>query len=419
MIHACTYRFRPLAFALAALCLGVGLLAPAGAWAHFTRPFVRQLTGVPDGVDGAEVPFETESIGAISLDGEGNLLIAKRGGKTLDEFGSSGAYKGTLQVPLSSGEAIGTGVAFNTLSSGPFSGDIYVSSSPGRYAWKTEILNKNGVLQKSFALPEKGFSVGKRVLAVDNSNNPLDSSAGDVYALGAYQSASLQKYNAAGEPAAWEGFNAKGFEGCGCSVSGNEIVFNVLAETSALAVDPVSGNLWVAIGKSVFEFTPRGEIIREITGEEAPLLGEIKAFNTSIDSLAVDPTNGDVLVSIANTVTTPTGSFGEGAVDEFDSEGVYLGQVTQAAGLTLRGAYGLAVGASGQAYVVNRPFDSYVIDNDTHAVDVFGSGHFDPGLHPAVTSDAKSTSVTLNGLVDPNPISTLKKPVLAAAVLNM
>jgi hypothetical protein len=154
---------------------------------------------------------------------------------------------------------------------------------------------------------------------------------------------------------------------------------------------------------AVLEFNPKGEVIREVTGEEASGLGEgghgFFGYEVEVEGLAVDPTNQDLLVALSYG-GAGQGHLGQlGAVDEFNSEGAFLGQITEAAGQPLSGAYGLAVDSQGHAYVVNH--DRNAGEGSTHAVEEFEAGHFVPGLRPAAATQSTETSAVLNGFVDP------------------
>jgi hypothetical protein len=389
------------------LCLV--LLAPSVASAHFVRPFLRSFAGTPTGKEGAVVPFgfevrryavegkEGDQVTevapggpfGVAVDGEGNVWAVgnrvegeEQSAHTitqLDEFGPSGAYKEMLE-PVRGGESVTVeGLAINT-SANPlesYAGAFYLASSE-----EVDIFSKAGVFEKSFPYTSQS---GREhtAIAVDNSTDPLDLSAGDVYIYEGLAGKSLLKFNAAGEPENWEDF--KGSETCGCSVSKNEILFqNGGSPEGGVAVDPSDGDIWVGSDKSVFEFSPSGELIREITEGEAPGLSGV----APIYGLAVDPANRDVLVSL-----------GEGAVDEFDSEGAFLGQITEAAGRRFSGAHGVAVDSEGHAYVINR--SRYAYEGGAHELDEFEEGHFVPGLRLSAATQRTQTSAVLNGYVDP------------------
>jgi hypothetical protein len=390
--------------------LCVALLVPSVASAHFVRPFLRQFTGTPTGKEGAVVPFgfqvsrftgppevtEVSPAGpfGVAVDGEDDVWVAGSrvegegaSAKTrarLDEFGPSGVYGQTLELSsLNTVESLAVGLT----------GAFYVTENYKNQ--EVDIFSKTGVLEKTFHPSGEALNgdASLETLAVDDSTDPLeDPSAGDVYDLLSDQTnrASLQKFNAAGEPRAWENF--KGTESCHCSVAGNEIFFSN-GGGKGVAVDPANGDIWVAIGKIVFEFSPGGELIREVRGEEAPGLEQKSHgfYGVEIEGLAVDPTNEDLLVSLT--------SYSGGAVDEFDSEGIFLGQVVEAGGQRLSGAFGVAVDSEGDAYVVNH--DKNAGEGATHAVDEFERGHFVPGLRPAAATQDRQSSAVLNGFVDP------------------
>jgi hypothetical protein len=381
------------------------LLAPAVASAHFVRPFLRSFAGTPTGKEGAVAPFGFEVIRTghlgeittvypggpfgVAVDGEDDAWVlgnrVEGEGREaslhtqLDEFGPSGTYQGMLEPVRGSESLTVEGLAINTSADPlePYAGAFYLASSE-----EVDILSKAGVFEKSF--PYTSHSGREHTaIAVDNSTDPLDLSAGDVYVYEGLEGKSLLKFNAAGEPENWEDF--KGSAACGCSVSKNELRFQQGGSPEGgVAVDPSDGDIWVGSDKSVFEFSPSGELIRDITEGEAPGLSGV----ASIYGLAVDPANRDVLVSL-----------GEGAVDEFDSEGAFLGQITEAAGRRFSGAHGVAVDSEGHAYVINR--SRYAFEGGAHELDEFEEGHFVPGLRPSAATQRTPTSAVLNGYVDP------------------
>ena len=411
------------------LCLV--LFAPAVASARFVRPFLRSFTGTPTGKEGAVVPFGFDRIVnavtgqqvveifpggpfGVAVDGEGDAWVlgnrvegegqAASLHTQLDEIGPSGAYKGMLE-PERGGESLTVkALAINTSANPlePYAGAFYLVSSKEVY-----ILSKAGVLEKSFPLSNSGSGGEDEKIAVDNSTEPLrDPSAGDVYVYregseSGGQTELLSKFNAAGEPVDWEGF--KGSESCNCYVAGNEIVFrDGVAQHSGLAVDPVDGDIWVeAADKAVFEFSPGGALVREITQEEIPHVSS--EVEMEVDGLAVDPTNEDLLVSLTGERTENGSTQTVGTVDEFDSGGAFLGQFTEAAGEPFSGAFGMDVDSHGDLYVVNHPYQDEMglLGGGTHAVDEFEAGHFVPGLRPAAATQRTQTSAVLNGFVDP------------------
>jgi hypothetical protein len=417
-------RFACLLAVAGVMLLG-GMLLAGPASAHFVRPFVRAVSGTPTGEGGAEVPFfsgisEGRALGggpeAVAADGEGHLWVMERqvgvrereregrqeGGKpseegVLDEFGPTGASY----------------VRAVTLK-GPSEGSFAVNSSSSTDTFdavgndEVVIFNESGEVVKKFAIgsdPAKG-------IARDGSTDPLDPSAGDFYVFSSVhedlareaKQVAIRKFDSAGEEA--------NFEGCGgCSgVSGNEIVLPAKYgneesyQRYALAVDPVNDDIYIAVeqgvsgsgtGRGVLEFEPSGRLVREINGEEAPGFPqpESAAFS-SIEGLAVDPSNGDLLVTQQGEATGKQ----YGVVDEFDSEGVFLGQITETATEPLLGAFGVAVDGEGDAYVIDHAYDQA---SGTHAVDVYGAGHFVPVFRPAAASERTGVSAVLRGFVNP------------------
>jgi hypothetical protein len=419
------------------------LLVPSVASAHFVRPFVRQITETPltgagevtagsdvvesvvtvggafavgEEIEGEGIPAGTTILfvgsgklsgvlilsaeaeetvvsdtltikhpfngpEGIAVDGEEDLWVLE-GGNSLYEFGPSGAYRETLQPPsLNGAESVAIGPA----------GAMYISSTHRNGERQLEIFSKSGVLEKTFR-PPGGLEWR---LAVDNSTDPLDPSAGDLYVSGSdLEGTRLQRFSAAGEPEPWEHFKAS--KGCACTVSGNEIILaNSSGEGGSVAVDPVNGDILVDSNRVVHEFTPGGELVREITGEEATGVDGGQGFygeqGSSINGLAVDPTNGDMLVFLE----VGTGSAPVGGVDEFNPEGAFVGQIAEADGQPLSGAgFGLAVDAHGDVYVVNSGMGG------PHAVDEFAAGHFVPRLRLAAATQSRPASVVLNGSVD-------------------
>jgi hypothetical protein len=413
--------------------LSISLVVPSAASAHFVRPFLRQIAGTPAGGEGAVTPFEGPS--DVAVDGTDDLWVADEKvtdatgarERVLDEFGPTGAFMGTLAVPSpkvvsgafrsESFDIQNFAIATNSPNPlDPFAGDFYVSSDvAGGNTAQVEIFSKAGTLEKSFPLPQPpgGFgNVHERMVALDNSTDPLDPSAGDLYVYGnGGVLTSLTKYNASGEPENWEGFVANGFSGCGCSSSGNEITFTPGDEYGQLTVNQTNGDIWVTTGSdSIFELTPRGEVIREIPSEnEAPGLphseghGFVGRGVGRITALAVDSSNEDLLVSLDGHYSSGSTVHTVGAVDEFNAEGAFLGQITEAAGRPLAGAFELAGDSHGHLYVVNRESD-YARKFDAsgvRAVEEFEAGHFVPTVSPAAASRRTPTSEVLNGTVDP------------------
>jgi hypothetical protein len=383
-----------------ALCFA--LLAPAGASARYVRPYTRQITGTCPSA-GTCAPSEVIPFGplpsplGLAVDSKddlwvGNLTPSYNPPFPLDGFEPSGSFAKSLSVSAERPE----NVAIN-LSTGAF----YIGSTG---AGEVEIFSAAGAPEGTVELPH-----GVAGIAVDNSSGPAH---GSVYVHGADERAlndrsrSIYKFDAAGEPV--------DFEGCAsCSeyVQGNEIIGPPEGSSDvgdSVAVDPASGDIYVAIAngedgyREIIEYAPSGELIRAITGAGVPNppgdgLGD--AFGGVMQGLAVDPTNGNLLLSLGygageNTVE-------KGFIDEFDSSGHFLGQITEAEGKPLSGAYAIATDSHGNVYVADRP--RYGVGT----VAVYGPGHFVPALRlgAAATEAAHPETAVLQGAV--NPESTL------------
>jgi hypothetical protein len=422
---------RCVSFAALVVALGCMLLAPVSASAHFVRPFVRQFTGTPTGVERSLVPFEGPR--GVAVDG-GNDLWVNDGGyskgsvEAFSEFGPSGAYVGSLPPIRSYGEdGVETSLAIATSPLDPFAGDFYSASEHA-----VAIRSKSGVVDKVLNTEELGLYEAVDV-AVDNSTEPLgDPSASDFYVVGAsgqlepgtdeYRHLTISKFNAVGEPEDFEGSGSRTVEEIeneiervqckGCfAIAGNKAIFSVVygggVARGGLAVSATDGDIYVGAGQVVLELNRGGEQIGEVVGEEAPAIGDgQKAFLSDVNDLAVDPTNGDLLVSLTATKTVNKVAIPEGAVDEFNSGGVFLGQITEAAGKLLSGAEGLAFDSNGDLYVVNHAYGDGFLGGDgviegQHVVDEFGAGHFDAAVRPVGATERKQTGAVLNGAVDP------------------
>jgi hypothetical protein len=392
---------RPLA-ALAPVALAslfIALAAPSAASAHFVRPFTHQITGICPSPGTCEpskvIPFgPSPSPLGLAVDSKddlwvGNLTPTFNPPFPLDGFELSGAFAKALSLSTERPENI----AIN-LSTGAF----YSSNTSD--GTTVEIFSAAGAPEGTVNLPH-----GAAGIAVDNSSGP---SHGSVYVRGdqergGEESKSIYKFNAVGA--------AVNFAGCGtCSeyVQGNEIILPPVSGAyeagDSLAVDPNDGDIYaVATASEVLEYAPTGELIRAITSAGVPNPpGDHTGgpFGGVLQGLAVDPTNGDLLLSVGY-------GYGENAVeergfvDEFDSSGHYLGQITEAEGEPLSGAYALAADSHGNVYLADRPRFG------TGTVAVYGPGHFVPGLRlaAATAEGAHPETAVLNGAV--NPESTL------------
>jgi hypothetical protein len=321
-------------------------------------------------------------------------------------------------------ESIGVSTKAEILAIDLATGAFYTGRTDGEDASNITIYSRAGASEG--AIP---IAPSPRSLAFDNScalHRPapltgpaceaFDPAANSLYAVSDFlnNANTLFKFTAKGEPAKFEGCGSE----CETYVKGNEIIgtpnggrFEGGGEDLALAVDPANGDIYIAIesyheggnsGPAILAYAPSGRFIRAVTSAGAPPVGEGAYFGGSFEGLAVDPTSGDLLVSIWGT----SDGHEVGGVDEFDSSGHFLGQITEAAGVPLRGAFALATNPLGEAFVVNRASNGFG-PGAPSSVDVYGPGHFVPALRlaPAATEAAHPETGVLNGAV--NPESTL------------
>ena len=103
---------------------------------------------------------------------------------------------------------------------------------------------------------------------------------------------------------------------------------------------------------------------------------EYAYFGGTVRDLAVDPTNGDLIVPVSYGIGN---NIGRGAVDEFDASGHFLGQIVEEPKASpLNGAQAAALDSQGHLYVVNRP-----VNGASGVVDVYDAGGFIPAVRIA------------------------------------
>jgi hypothetical protein len=396
--------------------MGFTLLSPSVAFAAFTRPFLRQIIGTTPGN-----LFEAPR--GVAVDSVGNLWIGERRG-VLDEFNPSGAFVETVGLTFASPALAASSTPPESLAIDHQFGHFYVTGDQNREAFNPhiEVFASTGeLLQRSAS-----FGVPAHV-AVDNSTDPLDPGRCSLSECTVYVShggenpppllggdgrlQGLEKFdvNTSSE------LEAVPFEEAPKAASyidGNDITgtpsgsFHSPSPTpGGIAVD-AEGNLYAVAqieheGReeppAVYEYQPSGKFMQAFTGKETPGLGESHSnggFGGEITGVAVDPISRHVLVSVSE------GVFGSGnttgAVDEFDSSGTFLNQITEievSSGTRkhLSGAFAITVDSVG---------DIYIVDAASHAVDVYGPGKFLPSLKLAEATERKPTSAVLNGSVN-------------------
>ena len=176
----------------------------------------------------------------------------------------------------------------------------------------------------------------------------------------------------------------------------------------AIAVGP-HGEIYLAGGAipsdAVQEYAPSGVLIRTFSGAETPGIGlshNHGGFGGEISAVAVDPTSGDVLVS-----AHAEGHSNEGAIDEFDSSGHFLGQITETSpGQRLHNPEALALDSHGQLYVLDDTYGSGT------AIIVLAAGVYLPDVSLAEATQRTPSAATLNGTVNPQSNLDPEEPPL-------
>jgi hypothetical protein len=366
---------------------GVVLVVPSVAVAHFTRPFLCRIS----------------NSGGIAVDSEDHLWLSKPLREKLPNVGKPAAPAPSKLFEFDSAySSCGGSVKSleikglddaNRLAIEHSTNDFYVTGQvwAGSGTKYVEVFNNTGASVKSF-----GPFENLEGLAVDNSSNV--ETKGDVYISG---DGFIHKFNASGTP--------ENFSGSAEYISGNEIT-GIPGEHGVFGVTVDShGNIYAVVGSSeepeVAEFGPSGVFLRSFTGKETPGIGmnpELNGgFGGNPKSVAVDPTNGHVLVSV-----------GGEAVDEFDEDGHFLSQIVEASpGSSLHGVDPMAADSHG---------DVYVNDFTDNAVIVYGPGLFLPSFKLAEASQRKPTTAVLSGEVDPEgfPLTECKFEYVSEAAFQ-
>jgi hypothetical protein len=346
-----------LALACAALTLVLALPAPAGA--VFTRPFIRSLS-IPSEPDG------------VAVDSANNLYVlsANHGPTVIDKFDPAGKLvseltgEGHLQ-PGFEGQASSLAVQNST-------GNVYVAGLPegiSTNAGSVVVLTPTGSFLTGWSIPERKVTG----VAVDNSTEAADPNSGDVLvaagegpkpgALG-----KIELFSPSGVPTNFAGLGENSIGGFG------------FEEDWAVATD-AQGNIYVTGLRDglLAEYSPSGSGLRDIPG------------TAEGRSVAIDPTNGHILVS-------------EGAgVHEFDASGTSLNVTRPTSPVTEHlGTSATAVDSSGDLYVADSWLEAGVVKS---AVEEFGPGAFLPTSKiSAPVSELEPTSATLNGSVNPEGV---------------
>ncbi len=402
-----------LSVAIFVILIASALFIPASAPAAFTRPFIGQVTGrcpFPGTCETNEaIPFAGPL--GLAVDATDNLWVAdgRKPPFQLDRFEfpkheetfiESLEING-LEPPEPQGLTSPENLAIDN-SNSTYHFYTSATNTVNGYGGYVEVFASDGKYIKRFGPFQSPY------MTVDGSTG---ASAGTVYVTtGGSGARTLSKFNAKGEP---ENFTDSAPYISGNQITGDEeepVLKGQQGEFGALAVD-AQGDIFVTSSEAirrtepaVLEYRPSGELFRVFTGHETPgfeASTDNGGFGGTPSALAVDPITGDLLVSL-------TGARGNGAIDEFDSAGHYLNQITATSpghplhdGTTSVHPLTMAVDSHGDLYVIEDGGNQA----SEHAVDAFGPGALLPDLRLGEPTQRSSTAAILNGTVDPEGLS--------------
>ena len=299
--------------------------------------------------------------GPITIDAADNIWIDDLGNKSL--ISEYGPFPSQTKIGEQTGQGKYTYPEYiSSITVDSVNGSLYVAEFLGS-AWVFNALGE-------FEFPEWkiGGSGQANYIVADNSGGE---SNGLLYRLNGEV---VEAFNTNREPV--------DFSAHGSYISGNEINEGRSTATG-LGVDS-AGNIYVAYpyyGSKVVEFKSSGEFVQEFSGAETPQGNFNLEFGKG--SIAVDPTNGNVLI------TTQANSI----IDEFSSAGKYLGEINKADGSAFGVIEDIAINSEGRLYVSDGSFGR---------VDIFNPKVVVPKVENEALTSTTPTSATLNATINPN-----------------
>ena len=354
--------------ALAALA---SLALAAGAQAATGHQFVSAIGEAPVG-------RPLEQPGAVAVDhATGDVFVANPGRGVVDVLSASGGYL----------TSFGQALEASAIAVDEASGDVYVTEPFQQVVrvFKPDGSGGYGLLSSWTGADNPNGSFGESELtgiAVDNSTSASDPSAGDVYVVETEDPVSehgavyVFKPTPAGPEEAQEGEFVRDL-GAGKGVK--------LEEPNGIAVSAATGTVYVAdsVKGLIDQFSPSGTLEAKLRGSGSPLgpFSGGEADEGNVTALAVDETNGDLLVSEEE----------RDVVSELNPAGEWVGWITSTPSGPFGEVAGVAVGASG---------DVYLVDPVSGVVDVFGPGAPVPDVSTRPAAKVTATSTTLKGVID-------------------
>jgi hypothetical protein len=360
--------------AFLAVAVGVAALA-APAFAAATRGFDAAITG--ETPPSAPVPGPFVQPYGVGSDSSGGVWISDpsvfssfepnrrfRSG-AITHYDREGGY-----VSQQTGEIVFEGAPefIRSLAVSYLTGELYVA-----YVRPADVaaFEEDGSLAARFVAGLAGS--GEISVAADNS---AAGSRGRIYTVSNGDD-HVRAFNGSGEP--------EDFEAVKSYISGNTITgtpSGPFGDSRRIAVGP-HGEIYVSDRQNerIDEFRSSGEFIREVTGAEVP--GGFASF----EGIAVDPTNGNLLVADAGPERD--------VIDEFNESGHYLGQILGPSPLSNFGVlHGIAVAPTGYLYVA---------DETAEVVDKFlPVGVTLPEATAGAVTEVRRDAATLAASADPN-----------------
>src|SRR5215831_971027 len=393
--------------------------ASPSAYAAFTRPFVRQLARAENESPETNPPRSGLSCSkeavkpasclvprGIAVDSTSKLWVGD-GAEAAATFGSNGVFSSLVQI----GAKKGTFTTPDSLAFDTANGHVYLAGGSRR----VESFTTSGEFVQQW--PE--VFGGELHLTIDNSSNPLDPSRESVYVAQEKEGESpkdaqgVGRFNAAGTPLEFSFTHECEVHKCSY-IEGNEIVGTPsgrfgLGAPQGVAVDS-EGDIYIVGGgtldrrSEVDEYLPSGAFLRALSGAETPGLRgghEFNGFGGQLQTLAIDPVSNHLLVGVAH-------EHSEGAaIDEFDSTGRFLNQITQteveiAFKKRVPGSLqSVPFGNAAFAVTTDSQGDVYVVDEAERVIDEYGPGKFLPSFRPASATELSPEGAQLNQFVDP------------------
>jgi hypothetical protein len=351
---------------LVVLCALVAALAIAATPASALRVYESAITEVPGS---APVPGPFGHPNGVAVDGSDNLWVSDTGQGVIDKFNSSAAF---LTQATGEGGWAPQGSYVEGLAFGNGADRLYVADSNHDDVW---IVNSSGAVVGKIAGSDSTWGEGCCSLrvGVDNSGGAGD---GDVYIASGQRG--VFRVNENGDPV--------DFTASASYISGNHLTGTPEGEFSEVkrAVVGPNGHIYVLTRNLSLVH------IFASSGEYLGTFNEVAEEDTmrNSQSIAIDPSNGNVLVSQE---AYPV------AVWEFDEDGNFLEEVSALSAFP-NDARQMAVNSGGKLYVTAG-----------NAVRVLSRVLPTPKItYEAVTGETQ-TAGTLHATIDPNeggPVTT-------------